>query len=313
MRIFTIGATGFIGPYVVRQLVESGHHVAVFSRGGKKPVEHERVRAIQGDRDRIVDYRREIESFQPDAVIDFIAFTEKQTRELVNLLEGVAQRLVVLSSCDVYRNYDGLTGRWEGGADPTPLDEDGPRREYLYPYRGEEGLERFKYRDEYEKLLVERAALGGRGVQATILRLPAVYGPGDNQHRLQPYLQQMDAGEKEIHIGSARASWRWTRGYVENVAAAIVVAATHPKAAGRTYNIGDQPTLTEREWIERIGRTVGWEGRVVVDEEDDDTAKWEYNLDIDSTRIRERLEYAELVDWEDALSKTIEWTRKRGD
>ena len=44
-------------------------------------------------------------------------------------------RYVVLSSGDVYRNYDGLQRRYDGPPDPTPLSEDAPLREQLYPYR----------------------------------------------------------------------------------------------------------------------------------------------------------------------------------
>ena len=87
--------------------------------------------------------------------------------------------------------------------------------------------------------------------------------------------------------------------------------ATNPDAAGRTYNIGDRPTFTEREWIAKIGEKVGWKGRVVVDDDESDAVKWSYDLDIDSSRIRDKLEYAELVDWDSALSRTIEWTRTR--
>ena len=53
---------------------------------------------------------------------------------------------------------------------------------------------------------------------ATVLRLPAVYGPGDTQHRLRAYLRQMDDGRPSIPLPDGQADWRWTRGYVENVA-----------------------------------------------------------------------------------------------
>jgi len=33
MRMLLIGASGFIGPHVVRGLVDGGHEVAVFHRG----------------------------------------------------------------------------------------------------------------------------------------------------------------------------------------------------------------------------------------------------------------------------------------
>jgi uncharacterized protein YbjT (DUF2867 family) len=46
----------------------------------------------------------------------------------------------------------------------------------------------------------------------------------------------MEDRREAILIGHAQLGWRWSRGYVENVAAAIALAATHPAAGGRTYN-----------------------------------------------------------------------------
>src|SRR5436190_8561175 len=79
----------------------------------------------------------------------------------------------------------------------------------------------------------------------TVLRLPAVYGPGDRQHRLFPYVQRMHDGRPAILLEHGRASWRWTRGYVENVARAIALAVVQEHATGLIYNVGEAEALTE--------------------------------------------------------------------
>jgi len=56
------------------------------------------------------------------------------------------------------------------------------------------------------------------------------------------------------------AQWCATKGYVEDVGAAIALAAVSDRAAGRTYNVGDADTLTVLEWAERISRTMNWRG-----------------------------------------------------
>ena len=110
----------------------------------------------------------------------------------------------------------------------------------------------FEHADDYDKILVEQAVLDQPALPATVLRLPAVYGPGDKGYRLRPYVQRMADGRPAILLAAEQARWRWTRGYVGNVAAAIALAVTDSRAAGRIYNVGDSPTPTEREWVENI-------------------------------------------------------------
>ena len=51
-----------------------------------------------------------------------------------------------------------------------------------------------------------------------------VYGPGDYQHRLRPYLKRMDDARPAIVLDARQVTWRDTRGYVEDVAAAHVAS-----------------------------------------------------------------------------------------
>lgn len=111
------------------------------------------------------------------------------------------------------------------------------------------------------------------------------------------------------------ASWRWSRGYVENVADAVVLAAMSPAAAGLTYNVAPIETLTEHEWIEAIAEAYGWEGKVVaappqaLPENLRAAFDTDQHIVLDSTRIRSGLDYAESVSLRDALQQTVEWER----
>ena len=53
-------------------------------------------------------------------------------------------------------------------------------------------------------------------------------------------------------------------GFVDDLAAAIALAATDPRAAGRTSNVGEPLAPTQQEWIGRLGAVVGWTRAVVV-------------------------------------------------
>jgi nucleoside-diphosphate-sugar epimerase len=162
---------------------------------------------------------------------------------------------------------------------------------------------------------VERAVLGDPRLPGTVLRLPMVYGPGDRQHRLFPYLKRMDDGRPAILLEENQARWRWTRGYVENVAAAVARAAVEERATGQIYNVGEPDAPTEAEWVEQIGRAAGWRGEVVavlpeflpkallmaVD--------WRHHLVTDTSRLRNLLGFTEPVAHAEALRRTVEWER----
>ena len=190
--------------------------------------------------------------------------TEEDSRSLLSAFRGVAGRLVVISSGDVYRAYGVFAGLEPGPADPVPLREESPLRRSLFIARASaSGPDDPLY--DYEKILVEQAVLGDPSLPATVLRLPMVYGPGDYQHRLFPYLCRMDAGRRLILLDEGLARWKCPRGYVGDVAAAIALAATDARAAGRVYNVAEPAAFTETEWVSRVAGAVGWSGKVVAE------------------------------------------------
>lgn len=189
MKVLVIGGTNFIGPYVVRQLVEMGHEVIVFHRGETKVDLPQEVKLIQGDRYNLLEYKREFQKLAPQVVLDMIPYTAKDAQGVVDTFQDIAQRVVAISSQDVYRARDIIWQRETGIIDPVPLTEDSPLRSQLYPYRG---LSDDPFAHDYDKIPVEQVLMNASNLPATILRLPMVYGVGDNWHRLYPYLKRMD-------------------------------------------------------------------------------------------------------------------------
>ena len=171
--------------------------------------------------------------------------------------------------------------------------------------------------ETYDKVGVEREARCDPEFPVTILRLPAIHGPGDYHHRLYPYVKRMDDGRPAILLGQQIAGWRWARGYVEDVAHAVSVAALEEHTVGRIYNVADPIAFTELEWVERIAHAHGWDGQIVVlpneqmppglRQTDDLDLRQDYV--VDSTEIRRDLGYEELVAADEALRRTIEWER----
>jgi nucleoside-diphosphate-sugar epimerase len=172
---------------------------------------------------------------------------------------------------------------------------------------------------DYEKILVERAVLGAADLRGTVLRLPKVYGPGDPRPLFLPYVKRMDDGRPTIVLGYAQARWRWTHGYVEDVAAAIALAAMDERAAGRVYNVGEQPTPTLAARVLAIAGVAGWKGRLVTLPDDRLPAHLrspygtEPDIAYDTARIRTELGYRERVAPEEALTRTVAWERAQAE
>ena len=60
---------------------------------------------IQGDRNRLSDYRNQLQRFSPDVIIDLILSSGEQARQLMETSRQVARRVVAISSIDVYRAW----------------------------------------------------------------------------------------------------------------------------------------------------------------------------------------------------------------
>lgn len=313
MNILIIGGTRFIGYYTLCQLAAQGHTLTLFHRNPTSLQLPEGVQEILGDRRQWDSQIPALRAVQPEVVLDMIPVVEQDAISLTEAFSGHTGRVVLISSCDVYRAYGRLIQSEPGDPVPAPASEDAPLREKRFPYRGETPRPEDDPRrilDDYDKIPIEQHVLSQPDLPGTVLRLPMVYGPYDYQHRLHGYLQQMDSQVETISLDPQLAQWRGARGYVENVAHAIALAVANPQAAGRVYNVAEPWDFTEHEWVEQIGRAVGWNGQVVISEESEDSdADYRQDLTVDTRRLREEMGYDEIVPLQTALEKTIEWER----
>jgi len=158
--------------------------------------------------------------------------------------------------------------------------------------------------------------MNDRELPGTVLRLPMVYGPGDPLRRFYPLVKRIADGRRHIIFPETLAAWRSPRGYVENVAAAIALAATDDRAARRIYNVCEEPSFSELEWARKIAAAMRWDGDFVVLPTErtprhllkpgNAAQHWTAS----STRIRRELGYEESVTIEEAIRRTIRWERE---
>lgn len=318
MNVLVIGGSGFIGPWLAKYLKLAGHQVTVFHRG-TSPARDD-VGQILGDHHQLRNYRGRFEQENFDAVVDCILSSGRQARELLDVFRGITQRVVALSSMDVYRAVGIIHGLEAGRLQELPLREESELRTRPQTY----SPEAMKYvkqvypwvDDDYDKVPVEKEILADKDLRGTIVRLPMIHGPGDPLHRFHWLLKRMDDGRPFIIFPDDLAAWRGVRGYVENVGAGIALAVSSKDAAGHIYNLCDAECPTELQQAQRLAEQVGWKGEFVVlpAEKTPQHLRFPGNLEqhlvASSDRIRRELGYREPVDPAEALRRTIEWERE---
>ena len=103
---------------------------------------------------------------------------------------------------------------------------------------------------------------------------------------------------------------------MENVAHAKAVVATSDQAAGRIYNICDEPSLSELAWQSKIAKQMNWNGKFVLLARGQtpkhllQSGNAAQHVVASSDRIRTGLGYEEPVDIEEAIRRTIAWEQQ---
>jgi nucleoside-diphosphate-sugar epimerase len=315
MRILLIGGNGFIGRFVMAALQEQGHSIAVFQRSTNAAPAG--VEQIQGDRSQLSASATELKRFAPEVVIDLVISSGAQAEELMNVFRKAARRVIMLSSMDVYRAIGISQGTESGPLQEVPLTEESELRRNLHPYPPGT-LQHLRkifpwMTDDYDKIPAERAVMSDPELPGTVLRLPMVYGPGDPLHRFYPVVKRVVDGRRHIIFAQPQAAWCSPRGCVENVAAAIALAATDDRAIGHIYNVGEEPSFSELEWAQKIANEMGWEGKFVVLPVENTPGHLlrpgnaAQHWAVSSARIRKELGYEEPVEMREAIRRTIRW------
>ena len=300
MKILILGGTSLTGPFTTHYLVEQGHQVTIFHRGKHQVDLPTSVNRIIGERSKLEEFITEFKGLAPDVVLDMLAFTRVDAEMLMRVFKGIAKRVVVPSSSDVYRAFGRLHGTEPGPVDPIPFAEDAPLREKLSIHQ-----------EEYEKRWVEQVVMSDPDLPGTILRYPMIYGANDGG-RTFDIVKRMQDNRRVILLEEKVARWRWSRGYAENVAWATVLALTQERASNRIYNVAEPEGLSYLEWTQRVARAGGWRGRIVVVPDgrlSPESLNFEHHWVVDTTRIRAELGYMEVVPQEEALRRTVEWQK----
>lgn len=315
MTIAIIGGTGFIGRAVAERVIARGMTPIVIARG-QHPVDLP-TGAVFEPADRM-DSAALVAIFRRhavDTVIDIFALGLLNTRSVFEAMATISGRYLLLSSVDVYSNYGGLLKKETPPIQLEPAKETDPLRSFRYPYRGNtrrpQGVDADLFED-YDKIILEDAALADARFTTTAIRAPMMFGPGDKQHRFKWAIDAAKAGGV-VKLDERVGRWPNSYGYVADVAEAMLVAALDPRAAGRIYNVGQSFVRTPIEWLLTFAVILNRSLEVETVPPSAHGLQWDraestdlrYPLTLDTTRIREELGFVEPTEERDALLATI--------
>ncbi|MCL6650143.1 MAG: hypothetical protein K6U89_17670, partial [Chloroflexi bacterium] len=171
-----------------------------------------------------------------------------------------------------------------------------------------------------------RRATASSGVRLTILRYPALYGPGDTTPREWYYVRQV-LDRRPVVIAPNGGQSLFSRGYLENMSHAVALAVEAPPVHHRVCNVADTGQFTVRQIIDAVAAILDhrWE---VIDLPDGllpphrPSQALPYGIDpyhiqphllLDTTRLRAELGYADVVSPAAALEATVRWLAGRPD
>ena len=167
MKVLFMGGTGFIGPHMVRALVNAGHEVTLFNRGKSNPHLFPDLAKIKGDR--LTDDIKQVSGHDWDFIVDTSCYIPRAVDMLMGAVDtDKVKQYVFISTISVYASFSQA-----GITEESPLaqmDEE-PESEDVNKWYG---ALKVRCEEQAEK------ALPGR---VTRVRCGLIIGPGDKTDR----------------------------------------------------------------------------------------------------------------------------------
>ena len=234
MNIAILGGTRFIGPFIVKSLVQQGHKVDVYHRGKTICALPADVRHVTIDRRVPGQTAAAINTHRPEVIIDMCGFDAEEVREAMTAYPGL-QQYVFCSSTSVY----GKIGHKAVPSEKTTL---APQSKY------ECG------KAAGEDVLLNAYKNGGAAV--TILRLAHPYGPGDHllysTGREGMFLDRIRQGRAIVIPGDGNS--RIHPIYITDAADAFVHVIGKSDCFGRVFNLAGNEILSFDEYFASIAK-----------------------------------------------------------
>ena len=246
MKILILGGRRYLGPRLVKTLLDRGHEPVLFNRGRTNaplPVDVP-VREVTGDRGNERDLAAIVESEKFDAVVDTLAFGAADAELAVRVFSGKVGRYLVISSVACY-----------GRLNKVPADEGHPYVDEIRAFPMPANNYATGKRDVERVLL---AAHQKTGFPVTIIRPSVSYGFGrlfsiwgySNRH-----VSRIRAGKPVIVPDTGEGLIQPV--YIDDEAAIIERALVTEAAIGEAFNCAGPTAVPLWEYFRAHGAALG--------------------------------------------------------
>jgi len=289
-RVLVIGGTGPTGVPTVNNFLRAGDAVTVLHSGAHPADFDGEVERIFGNVRDGDDMHAKLGGREWDIALCMYG----RLRMLAEELAGKTTRLVAITGQPVYKGSQPPTPETKI---PLPVPEFAPRQYDAANYTGKVAIGE-------DQLFMQH----GRGdFEVVILRYPGVFGPRAPMNQEWAVVKRvLDRRPFMIlpHDGMAY----FQRGYVDNLAHLVFLAATRPEAAGEAFNAGDERVLSARRVAEIILEELGSSMELIGVPAQFCRGVFplaeKSNQILDMSKARDLLGYRDVVEVEEATRRT---------
>jgi len=304
MKVLFIGGTGNISTSVSKLCIEKGIDLYLLNRGIREN-KIEKAKVIYVDINNFEQIKDALKNHQWDAVVNWIAFNEKDVERDIELFRNKTKQYIFISSASAYQK--------------PPLSpfitESTPLKNPYWDYSRnkiacEERLNK-AYREEDFPITIVRPSLTYDTV------IPAAIG-GWNEYTI---IDRMKKGEKIIVHGDGTSLWVVT--HAEDLAKGFVGLLGNIHAIGNAFHITTDEVLTWNQIYEIIADAVGIEPNIIHIPSDFIVAHENllmgsllgdksYSVIFDNSKIKKYVpDFKATISFKEGIERTLKWFEEK--
>lgn len=224
-NVLVTGGTVFVSRYVAEYYAKKGFHVFVLNRNSKP--QSDNVTLIEADRHHVSS---ELQNYKFDVIFDMTAYSADDVERLLGVLDDFGD-YILLSSSAVYPEYCS-----QPFSESTPLGEN--------KFWGQYGI---------GKIAAEQALLKQKP-DGYIIRPPYLYGPMNNVYR-EAFVFECALNDRKFYLpkdGEMKLQFF----YIDDLCRFMDIIMEQ-KPDRHVFNVGNQETVSVRDWVSLCYEAVG--------------------------------------------------------